>query len=363
MEPEKTKLALSPAHREDVCPEKSSSTGGTTLADLRKCLDDEKPPTDDKEDIGNDRDVAEYSLNSSFSDDEKERSTSVPKSGSSLVLALQNPGLKKVAFATKEQGKAAKPAEDAMDDLSLEDIEEAISNPYADMPEFYPKQLDYDPILGLPGYQKEQMEHKRKTVLKDKYWGKLLKDVYDMATAKIARPVYLSKVLSLYILHQDKLLQKRREAAKDNKGIAASPTRAGTQTAVGTTSAGKRTAASPRRPDTSAFSPDRAPRDGVSRKSSATNPFSKYISGLSTGQNSVANTEVHKRIERLEKAGVKLDSEELARESKNILVRMPPYKKISGEVPGGAERDTEFMKMLCDYSVNQGFVKKWKGES
>eukprot|EP00826_Nyctotherus_ovalis_P006648 TRINITY_DN11596_c0_g2_i1.p1 TRINITY_DN11596_c0_g2~~TRINITY_DN11596_c0_g2_i1.p1 ORF type:complete len:308 (-),score=96.83 TRINITY_DN11596_c0_g2_i1:118-1041(-) len=292
-----------------------------TIEDIKKLLGPEKPPTDDKEDIGSDKDASEYSLNSSYSEEDKD----FPKVLSKPRIS-KDPGVKGDNFS----------------DLSLDDIEDVISNPYIDMPEFYPNQLNFGQVEGLPGAQQDQLNFKRKSVLKNAYWDKVTKDVLSMATAKAARPGYLSKVLSLYLMQQEKV---------EREGSVKSPAK------TGFTKSTCHEDASPITREGMTF---------ISDKGSAKKPNNLddllTRNDLSISQ-SVVNAEIQKRIERLEKAGFKFSIEDLAKESKNMLVRMPPYKKDEREIEEGSENDVEFMRKICDFAVQNDFVKAWKGKA
>ena len=339
--------------------DEKSDPNQITIADLRQLLDDEQPPTNDRDPIGNDKEIAEYSLNSSFSEEEKEEGAGSPSVISPIKFIQAGPDTeshKKRAKIIKEHNDP--PQENGtLSDLSIDDVEDVISNPYAEMPEFYQKQIDFEPIAGLPGNQQVQLEHKHKTVLKNKYWDKLLKEVFDMSTSKVARPAYLSKVLSLYLLHQDKLSLKRKEEAKASASCVNESIGAKTTLAIN-----RKTSPMVRRIDTPSFISEKTPGGRSHKASAVVSPLSRF--GLTatnaSGQQSIANTEMKKRVERLEKVGLKFDMEELAKESKNILVRMEPYKKKEGEMQAFSDRDATFMKMMCDFAIQKGFVKAWK---
>jgi len=283
-----------------------------SIEDIKKLLGPEKPPTNDKEDIGSDKDASEYSLNSSYSEEDTSKRT-------------KDPNTKK----------------DNLSDYSLDGIEDIITNPYVDMPEFYPHQLNFGQVEGLPGAQEDQLKFKRKSILKNPYWDKVTKDVLNMATAKAARPAYLSKVLSLYLMQQEKLGDKKET-------VIGSPAK------TEFTKCTSRDDGSPITKKGMAFISDK----------NRTNSYLDELfmrSDLPQPQ-SIVNTEIQKRIERLEKAGFKFSMEDLAKESKNMLVRMPPYKKEEIEIEESPENDIEFMRMMCGFAIQNNFIKAWKGQ-
>ena len=309
-----------------------------TLNDLRNYLEDEKPPTDDKEDIGIDNDAIDYSLNSSISDEEE---TPNKSSGN------------KVFQRDQKKDKEGEIIEVGDQNISFDDMKEIISKPYAEMPEFYPGQLEFDPVEGLPGAQKVQLEHKKKSVLKNKYWEKILKNVYEIGTAEVPRPEHLIKILSLYIINQEKLKNKRKEQTEaknlemernqkpkpDTTRIIIKSPGNSTKKAINSTSNKKQ-----------------------SFPTSATgSPTSKYFGGISCTH--AASTEIQKRIDKLEKNNIKISAEELARDTKNILIRMPPYKKKDLDIFSSAETDTTFFRMLNKCIFTEGLVDKWKAAS
>ena len=295
-----------------------------TIEDIKSLLEPERPPTDDKEDIGSDKDGSEYSLNSSSSEDHDESSQ-----------------IKSPSKVEKEK----KDKEDSSSEIDMADVEDVITNPYADMPEFFPNQIDFGEVEGLPGAQEKQMEFKHRSILKNKHWDKLTKEVFNMATAKVARPVYLSKVLSLYLIQQERLEEKQKEAMK----VMETPIKSDYYTKSQETNGQK------------AITKEKI-TDKTKRKIEENLKEDNEIKSDLSQHQSVINTEIQKRIERLEKLGFKFSIEDLAKESKNMLVRMPPYKKDESDIEEPPKNDAKFMKMLTDFAVQNNFIKVWKGE-
>ncbi len=361
--------------------------GEVTLKDLRRRLEDDKPPTDEREDIGTDRDGADYSLNSSISDEEEQHinpeGSTHGKLGMSRFaemvertdgsrLVEGDPSAcsdKKSAFATADDA-GAQPEDEH---LSFDDIEDVISNPYAEMPEFYSKQIEFEPVEGLPGNQRKQLDHKKKTVLKNKYWDRVLKNVYDMATAKVPRPTHLVKMLSLYIINQEKVKEQKKDVLQRSEEKT-SPERmkklsnAALRKTIGapfSLSEVKRNNVSMgRRNDRKDTLLVASTGSSISRKPSNLTPSTRLTHGLTAFAlaTNVASNEVQKRAEKMEKNNVKVNIEELARESKNLLIRMPPYKKKESDTFTTSDIDTTYSKLLTKYVFTHGFVKRWKGE-
>lgn len=234
----------------------------------------------------------------------------------------------------------------------LDEFEDVISNPFAEMPEFFPKQINFAPVPGLPGSQVKQMEHKQKTPLKDKYWEKISKDVFEMATSSIPRPVHLTKILDLYILHQEKQQAKRKEEEHTKKEVE-SKKEPQTNAGVKKNNIGNNQKLTRK--------PSMLSERSLSRKASANSKSLKYFTNLPATNS--ASVEIEKRVQKLNIGGEKLELEELAKESKNILVRMPPYKKRETDPQSLPEKDTAFMKMLTEYAISKGFVERWKGKA
>ncbi len=332
--------------RGDSSPTKDELAADVTLKDLRKCLDEDKPPTDDKEDIGTDKDAIDYSVNSSLSDDE-ERAQSETPSPSKII---ESPSIEPSELVTPQK----RPEDNG--DITFDDIEDVISNPYGEMPEFYPKQLEFDPVEGLPGNQRKQLEHKKKTVLKNKYWDRVLKNVYDMATAKVPRPTHLTKMLSLYLINQQKIKGQRKEQLEE-KPVQPDKKAASSLSVIKRQLVVKLAAPKKNKRDPTSTNPT------VSRRSSNMTPSMRAVRGLSVPATNAASNEVQKRLEKLDKNNIKISTEDLARDTKNLLVRMPPYKRKEMETFSSADIDTTYTKLLTKYIFTHGFIQKWKGES
>ena len=159
------------------------------LSDLKKLLDDERPPINEKEDLGLDNDAMDYSINSSLSEED--------------VKKISSKNLRSLSANNSFH------EDEVNDETNIEGIGELISDLHTDMPEFFPNQLSFDPVEELPGSQKQQIEHKSKTILKNKYWMKVLDSVYDMGTSTIPKAEHLKKILNLYIINQQKLKAKK----------------------------------------------------------------------------------------------------------------------------------------------------------
>eukprot|EP00826_Nyctotherus_ovalis_P057619 TRINITY_DN7886_c0_g5_i2.p2 TRINITY_DN7886_c0_g5~~TRINITY_DN7886_c0_g5_i2.p2 ORF type:complete len:334 (-),score=96.59 TRINITY_DN7886_c0_g5_i2:1087-2088(-) len=315
------------------------------LNELRLYLGEEKPPIDDKEFTITDNDIPNDPLDSSISDESSFES--VPK---------------------EEIRK--REAEDGLD-LEFEDIDEVISKPYGEMPAFYCNQVEFEAIEGLPGTQKKQLEHKSKTILKNKYWEKILKSSYEMSVAKAPRPEHITKILQLYVINQEKLKAKRKEqlemnlTEKKGKLPLTSPSKGNTRTTVFS-------------PTSKCYSPRRAAlaegqtkrkkqkMDKLYRRSSAS--LTRSLSGIKNTPRQLlgltsthaASLEIQRRLDKLEKNNVKIDGEHLARDTENVLVRTLPYRKQEAENLSFAQIDTSYSKMLTKYLFSQGLVKKWK---
>jgi hypothetical protein len=330
-----------------------------TLEDLRKCLDEERPPTDEKEDIGVDKDAEDFSINSSFSEDDIQKDDK----GSGNAKCSIEQSLQKMEG--RQKSKALAPGEEGEANISFDDIEDVISNPYAEMPEFYSKQIDFEPIKGLPGNQPQQLAHKNNTALKDKYWDRILKGVFDMATAKVPRPVHLTKMLSLYIIHQERLKEQRKAPpVPEDKEMGKSKTSAYLLPKRGML------ATESKRPTLSGKRTDKkpsmvTPKSGsiLTRSSASGTPSVRLAHGLGSAASNAASNEIQKRVDKLDKNNIKVSLEELARSTKNVLVRMPPYKKKEQDTFSSPENDTAFMRGLSTYIFSHGFIQKWKGES
>lgn len=274
---------------------------GTTFSDLIRYLPEENSPIDE-ESIGVDNNITDYTVNSSISEEE---------SSGARVAGVQ--------------------------DISLDEMI-ARSN---EIPEFYSGQIEFEPIKGLPGAQQSQLEHKQKSILKNKYWGKLLKNAYEIGTAKIPKPEHLNKILSLFIANQEKI-QEKKEEQEDAKQIEKTKKEKYTQGHKNTRIV------------------IRSPKSAY-RKLSAVNVLRKksLLALLNSKGNltkiHAASTEVKKRIDKLEKI-TKYKVEELAIQTKNALIRMPPYKKE--DVP--LDNDPSFFKLLNKCIFSEGLINKWK---
>ena len=94
---------------------------------------------------------------------------------------------------------------------------------------------------------------------------------------------------------------------------------------------------------------------------SGTSSPARTLTNLATSH--AASTEIQKRIDKLEKNNIKINPEDLARDTKNILIRMPPYKKNDLENFSSAETDTTFFRILNKCIFTEGLVDKWKAAS
>jgi len=296
------------------------------LNELRLYLGEEKPPIDGKEFTITDNQIPINPLDSSVSDDESE--------------------LQKEPQDTITDDKL---------DLAFNDINEVITKPYAEMPAFYPNQLEFEAIEGLPGVQKNQVEHKAKTVLKNKYWGKILKSSYEMSMTKIPRPEHLIRMLELYVINQEKLKKKRKEQAAVAIKKQLTTPRISTKSI---TSSRKLTLMDlhTRR--------KRQKGESLHKRSS----FAQSLSGvkdtprqlLSLSIIHAASSEIQRRLDKLEKDNVKINTEYLARDTKNVLIRKPIYRRSDTENISFADFDNSYTKMLTNYLFAQDLVKKWK---
>ena len=73
---------------------------------------------------------------------------------------------------------------------------------------------------------------------------------------------------------------------------------------------------------------------------------------------SISN-EIQKRIDKIEKNNIKINTEGLAKETKNLLIRMPIYEDGIEEFDT-IYNDTKFSNMMVNYLFTEGFVDKWK---
>ena len=295
-----------------------------TIADMRRFLGNDNYSIDDKEDIGTDKDFSDYSLNSSFSSD----------------IEANNPE-KPVANNIPLKRARSKPVNRHIEgdlEVTVDNLEEIISNPYIDMPEFYPNQLNFSDAEESKGDIK-------KPPSKNRNWKKIVGEVLKMSTSKIARPEYLNKILTLYLLRQGKLGQLENKQGKFVNSFEKP-----LFSKLGSNGNGFRYER-----------PSHAPRPMRARRGITSTSLSRISSGINLIQKqSLANMEIQRKIERLDKLGHNFNIEDLARESKNILVRMPLYKKHDETVSQLADRDIDFMKMLCTYSINNGLLNRWK---
>jgi len=211
--------------------------------------------------------------------------------------------------------------------------------------EFYSGQIEFGPIKGLPGAQQMQLEHKQRSILKNKYWERLLKNVYEIGTAKIPRPEHLNKILALFIINQEKL-KKKREEENEVKHTERNKREKNIFVCKNTRMLIKSPKSAYRRVTSSNL---------VKRKSLLALLSSKDI----IARTYAASTEIKKRIEKLDKV-YKFKAEDLAVQSKNVLIRMPPYKKEDIETIPPIENDTTFFRMLNKCIFSQGFIEKWK---
>eukprot|EP00826_Nyctotherus_ovalis_P005365 TRINITY_DN1120_c0_g1_i5.p1 TRINITY_DN1120_c0_g1~~TRINITY_DN1120_c0_g1_i5.p1 ORF type:complete len:297 (+),score=95.71 TRINITY_DN1120_c0_g1_i5:51-941(+) len=276
-----------------------------TFKDLVKYLDEDKSPVAEDERL--DSEAVNFTLNSSTSEDEG-------------------------------PNKAPR-AEDASE-LSLGEMV-ARSD---EIPEFFPNQIEFEPIKGLPGSQPAQLEHKQRSVLKNKHWGKVLRSTYDMGTAEVPKPEHLNKAVYLFIISQEKLKKKREEQDSAR-------------------TAGGEKARKQVQGHKAARMILKSPRTVLRGLSTVNLRKRKSLIALLSTKESLARThaasiEVKKRIDKLDKVS-KYRPEELAMETKNVLMRMMPYRKEDEAFPP-VDNGAEFFKMLNKCIFNEGLIAKWK---
>jgi len=306
------------------------------IRDLSRYLDEECPAINGNEDFGVDDSEVDYSIDSSISSEDNDD----PKKKQSI-----NPSL-------------------GLQDVSLDDM---LSNPFEEAPEFYSDQLDFGIVKELPGTQKQQLQHKEKTLLRNKYWGKIAKSIYDIGASKLPKANHLTNMLELYVINQDKKKEKRKnnEAPKSNKLLATVRTTRRTKTVKRHNFSSIDLVARTLRKGT-VYGPTKM--DSwlrYKKKTSSRVPIS--VSGLgamtwfgNTPATYAASIEIKRRINNLDKRNCKIDTEKLARESKNMLIRMPAFKNPVNMGLLYPYFDIEYPKMVTKYLFRQGFINKWK---
>eukprot|EP00826_Nyctotherus_ovalis_P005825 TRINITY_DN11326_c0_g2_i1.p1 TRINITY_DN11326_c0_g2~~TRINITY_DN11326_c0_g2_i1.p1 ORF type:complete len:328 (-),score=92.88 TRINITY_DN11326_c0_g2_i1:117-1100(-) len=304
-----------------------------TLWDLGNYLDDECPVINGNEDFGVDSSEADYSIDSSISYEDEQ--------GASKKDSV-NPDVK-------------------LKDISLDDI---LSNPFEEAPEFYPSQLDFGTVKDLPGTQKLQLQHKEKTLLKNKYWGKLARSIYDIGSSKLPKASHLNKMLELYIINQEKLKSKRKKQETPKRMRAAQVRKRSKPVKRHIFSSMDLVGRALRKVSTYGS----AKMDAWLRfKKKSSNKVALTNSGLgattwfgNSAATHAASTEIKRRINNLDKRNCKVDTEKLARESKSMMIRMPAFKSSLSGTLLCPYFDTEYPKMVCKYLFSQGFISKWK---
>eukprot|EP00826_Nyctotherus_ovalis_P039641 TRINITY_DN3823_c0_g8_i1.p1 TRINITY_DN3823_c0_g8~~TRINITY_DN3823_c0_g8_i1.p1 ORF type:complete len:244 (-),score=54.46 TRINITY_DN3823_c0_g8_i1:91-822(-) len=240
-----------------------------------------------------------------------------------------------------------------------------VGNPFADVPEFYPQQLDFGEVEGLPGTQRTQEQHLRRTVLKNRYWRKVVRSVYDIGTTK-ARAQHLTRMLDLYVINQEKIKEKRKNQGRLRfQGKDLSQNEDYFKSVI------------VKKPPLNSIDVKRRSTRNVSMfkvKANYNSPHPRELAlpgncsqtAYSTSERrqqsiatTVASTEIRRRIEILDKKNCKVEPEKLSHESKCMMLRMPTYSDHPLSM-SPLYSQLKYPKMLVDYLFSEGFIDKWK---
>lgn len=312
----------------DTQSTKESSPTKITLKDLSKCLEEERTPN--FEDLYLDfDDQADYSADSSIS---SEDSQSSPK-------------------------KAL--------DTDFADLGDMMVNPFADVPEFYSQQLDFGEVEGLPGTQRTQEQHLRKSVLKNKYWRKVVRSVYDIGTTRV-RAQHLTRMLDLYVINQEKGKEKRKNQGRvrfQRKDLSRNEDFFKSvivkKPPLSSVDVKRRSTRNVSMFKVKANYNSPHPRELTLPGSRSQVTYSTSERRQQTMATTVASAEIRRRIETLDKKNCKVEPEKLSHESKCMMLRMPTYSDQPLSM-SPLHSQLKFPKMLVDYLLSEGYIGKWK---